>query len=109
VPLAFSHGAGAGARSSVGTGVRRMLAATFLAISLVPLFLQIITDRQLKEDKSEKEIRERRTRPRANHRQPSVAHALPLQKGKTDDKILIAHKTAVLSGVLSGSCWQAAR
>ena len=58
VPLAFSHGAGAGARSSVGTGVMGgMLAATFLAIFFVPLFYKIITDRQLKETKSEDEIR----------------------------------------------------
>jgi len=58
VPLAFSHGAGAGARSSVGTGVMGgMLAATFLAIFFVPLFYKIITDRQLKEPKTEAEIR----------------------------------------------------
>ena len=56
-PLAFSSGAGAGARHSVGTGVMGgMLAATFLAIFFVPLFYKIITDRRLKETKSEKEI-----------------------------------------------------
>ena len=38
-PLAFSSGAGAGARLSVGTGVMGgMLAATFLAIFFIPLF-----------------------------------------------------------------------
>jgi multidrug efflux pump subunit AcrB len=41
LPLAISSGAGAGARQSVGTGVMGgMLAATFLAIFFVPLFLQ---------------------------------------------------------------------
>jgi multidrug efflux pump len=45
VPLAFSSGAGAGARISVGTGVMGgMLAATFLAIFFVPLFYKVITD-----------------------------------------------------------------
>ncbi|MBV8659527.1 MAG: efflux RND transporter permease subunit, partial [Burkholderiales bacterium] len=48
VPLAFSHGAGAGARTSVGTGVMGgMMAATFLAIFFVPLFYKLITDRAL--------------------------------------------------------------
>ncbi|MGQ5524351.1 efflux RND transporter permease subunit [Chitinimonas sp. PSY-7] len=49
LPLAISHGAGAGARTSVGTGVvGGMLAATFLAIFFVPLFYKLITDRTLK-------------------------------------------------------------
>ncbi len=49
VPLAFSHGAGAAARQSLGTGVLGgMLAATFLAIFLVPLFFKLINDRRLK-------------------------------------------------------------
>ncbi|MFC4158039.1 efflux RND transporter permease subunit [Chitinimonas lacunae] len=49
LPLAISTGAGAGARTSVGTGVMGgMLAATFLAIFFVPLFYKIITDRSLK-------------------------------------------------------------
>jgi hydrophobe/amphiphile efflux-1 (HAE1) family protein len=40
-PLALSHGAGAGARNSLGTGVLGgMLAATFLAIYFVPLFFR---------------------------------------------------------------------
>ncbi|MEQ8206894.1 MAG: efflux RND transporter permease subunit, partial [Woeseia sp.] len=44
VPLAFSSGAGAAARKSVGTGVMGgMLAATFLAIFFVPLFFRLIT------------------------------------------------------------------
>jgi len=49
VPLAFSSGAGAAARQSLGTGVLGgMLAATFLAIFFVPLFFKLINDRRLK-------------------------------------------------------------
>ncbi len=49
VPLAFSSGAGAGARQSVGTGVMGgMLAATFLAVFFVPLFYKLLTDRKLR-------------------------------------------------------------
>ena len=45
VPLAFSSGAGAAARQSIGTGVLGgMLAATFLAIFLVPLFFKLVND-----------------------------------------------------------------
>ncbi len=58
-PLAFSHGAGAGARVSVGTGVMGgMLAATFLAIFFVPMFFKLITDRHLTEKRSTAQIRE---------------------------------------------------
>lgn len=47
-PLAFSSGAGAAARQSVGTGVMGgMLAATFLAIFFVPLFFRLIADMRL--------------------------------------------------------------
>ena len=57
-PLAFSSGAGAGARHSVGTGVMGgMLAATFLAIFFVPLFYRIVTERKMTERRSEAEIR----------------------------------------------------
>lgn len=43
LPLAISHGAGAGARHSIGTGViGGMLASTFLAVLFVPLFFVII-------------------------------------------------------------------
>jgi hydrophobe/amphiphile efflux-1 (HAE1) family protein len=57
-PLAFSHGAGAGARISVGTGVMGgMLAATFLAIFFVPMFFKLITDRHLTEDRTTSEIK----------------------------------------------------
>ncbi len=46
-PLAFSTGAGAGARISVGTGVMGgMLAATFLAIFFVPMFFNLIAGRR---------------------------------------------------------------
>ncbi|MFZ6686887.1 efflux RND transporter permease subunit [Undibacterium sp. SXout11W] len=49
VPLAFSHGAGAAARQSLGTGVLGgMLAATFLAIFFVPLFFKLINDKRMK-------------------------------------------------------------
>jgi hydrophobe/amphiphile efflux-1 (HAE1) family protein len=49
VPLAFSTGAGAAARQSIGTGVLGgMLAATFLAIFLVPLFFKLVNDWHLR-------------------------------------------------------------
>jgi hydrophobe/amphiphile efflux-1 (HAE1) family protein len=58
MPLAFSTGAGAGARVAVGTGVMGgMLAATFLAIFFVPMFFKLITDRHLTEKRSTAEIR----------------------------------------------------
>jgi len=51
-PLAFSSGAGAAARQSVGTGVMGgMLAATFLAIFFVPLFFLLINDMKLRAPK----------------------------------------------------------
>ncbi len=57
-PLAFSSGAGAGARIAVGTGVMGgMLAATFLAIFFVPMFFKLITDRHLTENRSTAQIR----------------------------------------------------
>ncbi|MBU2917349.1 multidrug efflux RND transporter permease subunit [Psychrosphaera sp. F3M07] len=59
VPLAFSSGAGAGARHSVGTGVMGgMIAATFLAIFFVPLFFFWLTDRKLTEKRSRQELAE---------------------------------------------------
>jgi hydrophobe/amphiphile efflux-1 (HAE1) family protein len=58
MPLAFSTGAGAGARIAVGTGVMGgMLAATFLAIFFVPMFFKLITDRHLTENRSTAQIR----------------------------------------------------
>ncbi len=57
-PLAFSTGAGAGARTAVGTGVMGgMLAATFLAIFFVPMFFKLLTDRHLTEKRSTAQIR----------------------------------------------------
>jgi HAE1 family hydrophobic/amphiphilic exporter-1/multidrug efflux pump len=59
VPLAFSTGAGAGARVSVGTGVMGgMLAATFLAIFFVPWFFRVLVDRRLRERRSVDELRQ---------------------------------------------------
>jgi len=57
-PLAFSTGAGASARISVGTGVMGgMLAATFLAIFFVPMFFKLIADRHLIEKRATSEIK----------------------------------------------------
>ena len=57
VPLAFSTGAGAGARVSAGTGVMGgMLAATFLAMFFVPMFFKLMTDRHLTEKRSAAQI-----------------------------------------------------
>jgi HAE1 family hydrophobic/amphiphilic exporter-1/multidrug efflux pump len=57
VPLAYSSGAGAAARRSVGTGVMGgMLAATFLAIFFVPMFFKVITARKLREPRSTAEL-----------------------------------------------------
>ncbi|HMA10924.1 MAG TPA: efflux RND transporter permease subunit, partial [Steroidobacteraceae bacterium] len=48
LPLAVSHGAGAGARHAVGTGVAGgMFAATFLALFFIPLFFHWVVDRRL--------------------------------------------------------------
>ncbi len=58
LPLAYSSGAGAAARRSVGTGVMGgMLAATFLAIFFVPMFYKVITAKKLREHRSTDEIR----------------------------------------------------
>ena len=71
LPLAISHGAGAGARHSVGTGVMGgMLAATFLAIFFVPLFFKFITDRSLSEPRSTAELK---TEVEHAHRQSHAA------------------------------------
>jgi HAE1 family hydrophobic/amphiphilic exporter-1/multidrug efflux pump len=61
-PLAFSTGAGAGARHSVGTGVMGgMVAATFLAIFFVPFFYKLIMERKLREPRSTEEIKREAT------------------------------------------------
>jgi multidrug efflux pump len=70
LPLAFSVGAGAGARRSAGTGVMGgMLAATFLAIFFVPLFFRLITERKLSERRTADELRGEveRERERSRH------------------------------------------
>jgi multidrug efflux pump subunit AcrB len=69
LPLAFSSGAGAGARISVGTGVMGgMLAATFLAIFFVPMFFKLLTDRHFTERRSSAEIKDEARRAReASH------------------------------------------
>jgi hydrophobe/amphiphile efflux-1 (HAE1) family protein len=67
LPLAFSVGAGAGARRSAGTGVMGgMLAATFLAIFFVPLFFRLITDRRLAERRTADDLRGEAERERAH-------------------------------------------
>jgi hydrophobe/amphiphile efflux-1 (HAE1) family protein len=72
MPLAFSSGAGAGARQSVGTGVMGgMMAATFLAIFFVPLFFKLITDWHFTEKRSTNELRAEIEHARA------VAHHAP--------------------------------
>ena len=74
VPLAFSTGAGAGARISVGTGVMGgMLAATFLAIFFVPWFFRVLVDRRLREQRSVDELRQeaRLAHEQASHAQPA--------------------------------------
>jgi HAE1 family hydrophobic/amphiphilic exporter-1/multidrug efflux pump len=79
-PLAFSHGAGAGARLSVGTGVMGgMLAATFLAIFFIPLFYKAIVDKRLSDPRSTKDIEDEAARHRAAAQdpQPSSPPAQP--------------------------------
>ena len=58
LPLAVSHGAGAGARHAVGTGVAGgMFAATFLALFFIPLFFHWVVDRRLQARMEESEAR----------------------------------------------------
>jgi multidrug efflux pump subunit AcrB len=84
-PLAFSSGAGAGARVSVGTGVMGgMLAATFLAIFFIPLFYKAIVDRRLNDTRSTREIEDeaahhREATQRATHLPP---HHVPQPGGQ---------------------------
>src|SRR3989475_11164192 len=79
MPLAFSTGAGAGARRSVGTGVMGgMMAATFLAIFFVPMFFKLLTDRRLRERRSTAEIKEEVERARTvTHAQGQHPHHAP--------------------------------
>ncbi|MGH6610655.1 MAG: efflux RND transporter permease subunit, partial [Burkholderiaceae bacterium] len=81
VPLAFSTGAGAGARVSAGTGVMGgMLAATFLAIFFVPLFFKLITDRKLRETRSAEELR---AEVEAGERHSAEVHARLAEEAKS--------------------------
>ncbi|MEO8007814.1 MAG: efflux RND transporter permease subunit, partial [Betaproteobacteria bacterium] len=82
-PLAFSTGAGAGARIAVGTGVMGgMLAATFLAIFFVPMFFKLITDRHLTENRSTAQIRAEIEHHKALAEQAGeVRHHAPASKG----------------------------
>lgn len=81
-PLAFSTGAGASARISVGTGVMGgMMAATFLAIFFVPMFFKLITDRHLTEKRSSSEIKAEVEYHKAMARQAR----LPLTAGPAGD------------------------
>ncbi len=78
LPLAFSYGAGAGARRAVGTGVMGgMVAATFLAIFFVPLFFKLIAARRLGEPRSsaalKEEARHARSQALAGVHTPAVA------------------------------------
>ena len=86
VPLAFSSGAGAGARHSAGTGVMGgMLAATFLAIFFIPWFFKLIMDRRLTEPRTTAEIEEEAKHHRAAAlRSPRAAHHHPVEKGGDD-------------------------
>ena len=84
-PLAFSSGAGAGARHSVGTGVMGgMLAATFLAIFFVPLFYKIIVERKFSEPSTAEAIRSEAEHARAlaMHKDAPAPghHSLPPQQ-----------------------------
>jgi hypothetical protein len=81
LPLAYSSGAGAAARRSVGTGVMGgMLAATFLAIFFVPMFYKVITTRKLRERRSTEEMQEEVKHLHA-HGSPAGAHHHPHRAG----------------------------
>jgi len=83
LPLAFSSGAGAGARLSVGTGVMGgMLAATFLAIFFVPMFFKLMSDRSLKEARSTDEIKAEVAQARTiTHKPVPTSHHAPRPTG----------------------------
>jgi HAE1 family hydrophobic/amphiphilic exporter-1/multidrug efflux pump len=88
-PLAFSTGAGAGARHSVGTGVMGgMLAATFLAIFFVPYFYKLIMERKLGEPRSSDELKQEAKHHREMQQHKSAHHtggrATPRTEGSDD-------------------------
>jgi HAE1 family hydrophobic/amphiphilic exporter-1/multidrug efflux pump len=86
-PLAFSSGAGAGARHSVGTGVMGgMLAATFLAIFFVPYFYKLIMERKLREPRTSDELKQEAAHSRALHLAPAphaAVRSTPRDEGGT--------------------------
>jgi multidrug efflux pump len=83
-PLAFSTGAGAGARLSVGTGVMGgMLAATFLAIFFVPFFYKLIMERRLFERRTSDELKREATHHRELQQHPG-AHAAVRMTPRTE-------------------------
>ena len=87
-PLAFSRGAGAGARHSVGTGVMGgMLAATFLAIFFVPFFFKMIMSRKLGEPRSSDELKQEAAHHRDMHLKPAghaAVRTTPRTEGSHD-------------------------
>ena len=87
-PLAFSSGAGAGARHSVGTGVMGgMLAATFLAIFFVPFFFKLIMSRKLGEPRSSEELKQEAAHHREIHLKPAghaAVRSTPRTEGSHD-------------------------
>jgi HAE1 family hydrophobic/amphiphilic exporter-1/multidrug efflux pump len=87
-PLAFSSGAGAGARHSVGTGVMGgMLAATFLAIFFVPFFFKLIMSRKLGEPRSSDELKQEAAHHRDMHLKPAghaAVRTTPRTEGSHD-------------------------
>jgi hydrophobe/amphiphile efflux-1 (HAE1) family protein len=87
MPLAFSTGAGAGARHSAGTGViGGMLAATFLAIFFIPWFYKLIVDRKLSDSRSTKEIEDEVEHHRVTaQRAPPTAHHHPVSREPRDE------------------------
>jgi multidrug efflux pump len=83
-PLAFSSGAGAGARHSVGTGVMGgMLAATFLAIFFVPFFYKLIMERRFRESRSTEELKREAAHHRELHQHPA-SHAVVRNTPRTE-------------------------
>ncbi|HEY4374740.1 MAG TPA: multidrug efflux RND transporter permease subunit [Burkholderiales bacterium] len=89
VPLAFSSGAGAGARTSVGTGVMGgMLAATFLAIFFIPMFFKVIVDRKLIERRSAHDIMEEARHAREHSlRHGETHHPHHVPQKRSDDNV----------------------
>jgi len=82
LPLAYSSGAGAAARRSVGTGVMGgMLAATFLAIFFVPMFFKLITARKLREPRSTEEMQAEAQHVHAHNTAVGVHHHAPHRAG----------------------------